>query len=62
MNGKTTHEMARELLLLPDVPLVIDGWCEMDGYEMVADMTLYDPDGTAIIWYKRANHAKESES
>ena len=50
---KTTHQMARELLALPDVRLVIEGWCmTWDRPEMVADMTEYDPEGTAIIWQK----------
>lgn len=51
--GKTTHEMARELLTLPDVPLVVEMWCAMDGYECVAKMTEYDPTGTAIICQER---------
>jgi hypothetical protein len=50
---KTTHEIARELLALPDVPLVVEGWTtEWVGHEMVAEMTEYDPKGTAIIWQK----------
>lgn len=52
MIGKTTHEMANELLALPDVPLVIEMWCEMERHEMTASMTSYDPEGTAIIWQK----------
>lgn len=52
MIGKTTHEMARELLALPDVPLVIEAWCGMENHEMSAGMTEYDPTGTAIIWQK----------
>lgn len=55
MVGKTTHEMARELLALPDVKLVIEMWCEMRGHEMSADMTAYDSTGTAIIWQKPTN-------
>ena len=51
--GKTTHQMAAELLALPDVPLEIEMWCRMDGYEQVAKMTEYDPDGTAIICMER---------
>ncbi len=46
---KTTHQIAMDLLALPDVPLVIEMWCVMDGYETVARMTEYDPEGTAII-------------
>lgn len=49
---KTTHQIARELLLLPDVELVIEGWCQMQGYTMTAAMTNYDPEGTAILWQK----------
>ena len=52
MKRKTTHEMAQELLKLPDVPLHIEMWCSMSGHEMIAEMTDYDPDGTAIIWQK----------
>ena len=48
---KTTHEMARELLALPDVPLVIELWCDMEGCECVAELTGYD-DQTAIIYQK----------
>ena len=49
---KTTHQMAGELLALPDVPLVIEMWCRMSDHEMVAEMTEYDSEGTAIIWQK----------
>jgi len=55
METKTTHKLAKELLELPDVPLTIEMWCEMDGHEMVASMTGYDPTGTAIIWQKPIN-------
>jgi hypothetical protein len=49
----TTHEMARQLLALPDVPLLIEGWCTVSTVsEIVAEMTEYDPEGTAIIWQK----------
>lgn len=48
---KTTHQIAAELLALPDVPLVIEGWCMMDNHEMVAKITDYC-DGTAIIMQK----------
>ena len=51
MIRKTTHEMARELLALPDLPLHIEMWCEMDNHEMTASITDYDP-GHAIIWQK----------
>jgi hypothetical protein len=37
---------------LPDVELVIEGWCQMEGYTMTAAMTNYDPEGTAILWQK----------
>ncbi len=55
--GKTTHELAAELLALPNVPVVVELWGEMDGYEMVAKMTKYDPDKTAIICQKRVHNA-----
>lgn len=44
--------MATELLELPDVPLLIELWCQIDGHEAVAEMTKYDPVGTAIIRQK----------
>jgi hypothetical protein len=46
---KKTHEMARELLFLPDVPLLIETWCRMPNHEPAAVMTEFDPKGTAII-------------
>jgi hypothetical protein len=46
---KTTHQLAEEMLQLPDVPVVVEGWCTMESFEMVCVMTEYDPDGTAII-------------
>jgi hypothetical protein len=50
---KTTHQIAKELLALPDVELVIEYWVMMrPESEMVAEMTEYDPNGTAIIWQK----------
>ncbi len=56
MKQKTTHQIAAELLALPDVPLHIEMWCEMDGYETVAKMAEYEnEDGTrdAFIVWKR---------
>jgi hypothetical protein len=47
----TTHEMAHRLLLLPDIKLVIEGWCVMDNHEMTASITDYSED-EAIIWQK----------
>lgn len=52
---KTTHQMARELLALPDVPLEVEMWCAMDGHEMAADLTRYtegESKRTAIIYQK----------
>jgi len=46
---KTTHEIARELLKLPDVPLLVEGWCRANDEEIEARMTAYDPEGTAIL-------------
>jgi hypothetical protein len=46
---KTTHDIAKELLALPNVKLVVEGWCEVGGHETTAEMTEYDPDGTAIL-------------
>ena len=52
---KTTHQMARELLALPDVPLYIDEWFYHWGdREIVAEMT-NNPEGTALIWQKPVN-------
>ena len=48
---KTTHQMAAELLALPDIPLGIEMWCEMENHEMTASITEYDPE-RAIIWQK----------
>lgn len=52
MKKVTTHQMAKQLLELPDVELLIEGWIRMDGYTMTASMTSYDPKHTAIIWQK----------
>jgi hypothetical protein len=58
---KTTHEIARELLALPDVPLFIDGWFyHWADREMVAEMTK-NPKGTAIIWQKPNNTVGDHE-
>ena len=46
---KTTHELAQELLALPNVPLVVEGWCRQRGLVLTAVMTEYDPEGTAIL-------------
>ncbi len=45
----TTHEMARQLLDLPDVRLTIQGWATMNNHQMTAEITGYD-ENTAIIW------------
>ncbi len=47
---KTTHQIARELLELPDVPLQIEMWCRMEGHETAVDFR--EEDETAIIWQK----------
>lgn len=52
----TTHEMAKQLLALPNVRLVIEMWCVESDKQMVAEMTAYDPEGTAIIWQKPKFH------
>jgi len=46
---KTTHELARELLELPDVPVKVEYWTADADSEPVALMTEYDPEGTAMI-------------
>jgi hypothetical protein len=55
---KTTHQLAEELLKLPDVSVVVEGWCDMEGYEPGAKMTSYDPGGTAIIMQVPAGENK----
>lgn len=59
---KTTHDIAKELLALPNVPLVIEGWCEMRGHETTAQMTGYDPEGTAIIVQKCVDEKVAAET
>lgn len=59
---KTTHEMARELLALPDVPLEVELWCNMSGHECSAVMTDYDPTGTAIICQVRQNDTEPNQT
>lgn len=44
---KTTHQLARELLALPDVPVKVEMWCGWD--DPTAVMSDYDPEGTAFI-------------
>lgn len=34
---------------MPDVPLVVEGWCDTKENGIVAKMTQYDPDGEAIL-------------
>jgi len=46
---KTTHQIAEELLQLPDVQLHIEGWCLLDNQEICAVMSEYDPEGTAFL-------------
>ena len=46
---KATHELAQELLALPNVPLVVEGWCRQPGLVLTAVMAEYDPDGEAIL-------------
>ena len=56
-----THELAKQLLALPDVPVVIEGWVPMRGYETTAKMTEYDPEGQAIIVQKCVDPKAEEE-
>lgn len=44
---KTTHQLAQELLDLPDVPLKVELWAGWDNPTAV--MSEYDPEGTAFI-------------
>ena len=59
---KTTHDIAKELLALPNVPLVIEGWCEMRGHETTVQMTGYDPEGTAIMVQKCVDEKVAAET
>lgn len=45
----TTHELALELMKLPDVTVVIEGWSCFEYERIFAVMTGYDPEGTAIL-------------
>lgn len=55
---KTTHQLAAELLALPDVRIVTEGWLASTNHEPAAVMTSYDPQGTAIIMQKSINQTK----
>lgn len=46
---KTTHQLAAELMELPDVPVLVNGWILIDNFEVTARMSEYDPSGTAFI-------------
>ncbi len=46
----TTHQLASKLLSLPDTTVVIEGWCEMEGYEMDVHE---QEDEDAVIIYQR---------
>ena len=54
---KTTHQIAAELLALPDVPPKVEMWCLLDRDEMVAKMAEYEnEDGTRdafITWQRK---------
>lgn len=45
----TTHELAKQLMELPDVPLEIEGWCRMKGYETRAKLCSYDETKAIIV-------------
>lgn len=49
MSDVTTHELARELLELPDVRLVVEGWCGGRDSRIYAVMSGFDSEGTAIL-------------
>jgi len=55
---KTTHEIARDLLALPDVPLLVEGWCEMNNHEVAVKMRDADETG-AILFQKVVDVEKE---
>lgn len=52
---KTTHELGKELLALPNVPVVVEYWCSDNRQEPVPLMTEYDPEGTAMICQGQTN-------
>ena len=54
---KTTHQIAKELLGLPDVRLCVEMWCLQDYEEIIAKMAEYEnEDGTQdafITWQRK---------
>lgn len=51
---KTTHELARELIALPDKPIKVEGWSDLEDHDVTAKMTRYDPEGTAILVQRKS--------
>lgn len=46
---KTTHELAKELMELPDMEIVVEGWISHRGYEIAAVRSGFDPERVAIL-------------
>lgn len=45
----TTHQLAAQLLALPDIPVCIEGWVPMKGYKIKAKITSYDTNQAIIV-------------
>lgn len=45
----TAHELARELLKMDDLPVEVEGWCRMSGFEMGVEPCEYNDGETVII-------------
>lgn len=55
---KTSHQLARELLALPDLPLCIEEWYRTGKCQPTA--TLYGPDGEKSVFiFKLPNRCEE---
>ncbi len=59
---KTTHDIAKELLALPNVPLVIEGWISQSNREIQVVMTDYEPDKEAILIQRYINPEDERKA
>lgn len=55
---KTTHELAKDLLALKDVPVVIEYWVQMEGFDPMVGMSECYDEPTAIIFQDRKSESK----
>lgn len=46
---KTTHQLAHELLSLPDVEVVLEGSCHGEDYEIGTKLTSYDKNKAIVM-------------